>query len=152
MVLITLQLTNYICTSQVNLKFWKIQTGSKNGDSPVNVFSRFRYSIEKFLLPCLGEYVGSALSLCCFQLSSTLCKCCGELRFTDKEFPPVGASVGGDFAADPEVEWFRVSEIVTSTGKGGTIEGGDAEQAHLFGKFGPRTIPCWGERASRLQF
>jgi len=90
------------------------------------------YSIEKFLLPCLGEYVGSALSLCCFQLSSTLCKCCGELRFTDKEFPPVGASVGGDFAADPEVEWFRVSEIVTSTGKGGTIEGGDAEQAHLF--------------------
>ena len=69
--------------------------------------------MEKFLIPCIMEYVFVVFSLCCFNCCSASCGwLCGDMRFTDRWFKAAPRSLGGEFEKDADVEWIRASDIV----------------------------------------
>ena len=72
-----------------------------------------RHSIDKFLIPCIMEYVNFTFSVCCFRCQSYLCSCCfSDMRHVDRRFPASPKSLGGSFEGDSDVEWMRASDIV----------------------------------------
>ena len=73
----------------------------------------YRYSVKIYLLPCIGAYVGEALSLCCFRFVSKICCLCfGDMRFVDDEFPASSASLGEKYPTGENVTWIRAADLV----------------------------------------
>eukprot|EP00613_Pedinella_sp_CCMP2098_P013882 CAMPEP_0171756038 /NCGR_PEP_ID=MMETSP0991-20121206/44823_1 /TAXON_ID=483369 /ORGANISM="non described non described, Strain CCMP2098" /LENGTH=467 /DNA_ID=CAMNT_0012358235 /DNA_START=28 /DNA_END=1432 /DNA_ORIENTATION=- len=93
------------------------------------------YSLQIYLFPCIGEYLNEAASWCCFSCLSSACgACCGDMRHTDKSFPPEGESLGGKWKDDKSILWKRSSDVVLAQARE-SVSAEAAEKlksAHLF--------------------
>mmetsp|Transcript_64560 Transcript_64560/g.179152 ORF Transcript_64560/g.179152 Transcript_64560/m.179152 type:complete len:338 (-) Transcript_64560:1150-2163(-) len=70
-------------------------------------------SIEIYVVPCLWEYMGGAISKGFYAFLSLCCKCVfKEARFRDTRFPPNVTSIGGDKFKSSDVEWIRAPNLV----------------------------------------